>query len=214
VPAVMESCTLPPRCNSAMQVVGSATCGAFVLFWIEQAVRVHCRGESPCSMKWPRNDIWGDRLHSTLNMLKAMQDNAKKEVVLAALKAVALKEKAAKLDQGKANTEKNVAAACVHLAARTRNTHNGPRFRDMPPNAQQSLRNRHDEGDVGNGCHKCNWLQLCKNGCLGCVLFKAARHELKKEKTCWNLNPAQMETAIAQCLLDVRESCTEHLQII
>ena len=59
VPAAKESCTLPPRCNSAMQAVGPNTCGAFVLFWMEQAVRVHCRGESPCSLKWPRSCRWG-----------------------------------------------------------------------------------------------------------------------------------------------------------
>ncbi len=41
VPAAMESCTLPPRCNSARQGVGSGTCGAFVLFWIERVSLQH-----------------------------------------------------------------------------------------------------------------------------------------------------------------------------
>eukprot|EP00972_Heterocapsa_arctica_P028607 4208687-Heterocapsa_arctica.AAC.1 len=49
---VIRACSLGvlQRRNSAMQVVESNTCGAFVLFWMEQAVRVHPRGESPCSM--------------------------------------------------------------------------------------------------------------------------------------------------------------------
>jgi hypothetical protein len=211
VPAAMESCTLPPRCNSARQDVGSGTCGAFVLFWIEQAVRVHCRGESPCSMKWPLNHIWGLRLHNILASVKAMQDKTKKEVVRAASKAVALKEKAAKFDQGKANTEEAVALARAHLATQTSDTRNAPLFKDMLHDAQLSLRNRHNEGDVGIGCSKCKWLMLCHDGCLKCVLSKAAKHELAKLMHSYCLNPAQMQTAIAQCLLDVSESCAAHL---
>jgi len=47
------TCTeLPPRCNRAVQVVGSAACGFFVANWIEQEVR-HLGGESFCSMGWP-----------------------------------------------------------------------------------------------------------------------------------------------------------------
>eukprot|EP00972_Heterocapsa_arctica_P014641 2156626-Heterocapsa_arctica.AAC.1 len=57
-------------------------------------------------MKWPLNHIWGPRLHKILTSVKAMQDKAKKEVVHAALKAEAFKEKAAKLDQGKATQKK------------------------------------------------------------------------------------------------------------
>jgi len=211
VPAAMESCTLPPRCNSARQGVGSGTCGAFVLFWIEQAVRVHCRGESPCSMKWPLNHIWGLRLHNILASVKAIQDKTKKQVVRAASKAVAL---AATFDQGQANTEEAVALARAHLATQTSDTRNGLLFKDMSLDAQQSLRNRHNDGDIGNGCSKCKWLKQSKDGCLECVLSKASKHELKQLRGSWSLNSDEMETAIAQCLLDVSESCATHLHIV
>jgi hypothetical protein len=85
-------------------------------------------------------------------------------------------------------------------------------FINLPPEAQRRLKTRHHEGDMGNGCPKCNWLKHSKDGCLECVLSKAAKHELKQLRGSWLLNSDEMETAVAQCLLDVKLNRGWHLE--
>eukprot|EP00972_Heterocapsa_arctica_P082157 12110184-Heterocapsa_arctica.AAC.1 len=77
--AALEPCILPPRCNAAFEPVGSGTCGAFVLLWMEQAVRVYCREETPCSMGWPCNNIWAERLEKCCKTLLTLQKKLKDE---------------------------------------------------------------------------------------------------------------------------------------
>ena len=107
--------------------------------------------------------------------------------------------------------------ACQEVAAAAATAAAAPHavsFINLPPASQERLKTQHHKGDLGHICPKCNWLKHSKDGCLECVLSKAAKHELKQLRGSWLLNSDEMETAVAQCLLDVQESCTEHLQIV
>eukprot|EP00972_Heterocapsa_arctica_P096044 14168084-Heterocapsa_arctica.AAC.1 len=78
---------------------------------MEQAVRVHCRGESPFSMRWPCSDHWGHKLHNILIIVKALQVKVKEGTAIAAAKTEALHKKAAKFGEGQTKREEAVVAA-------------------------------------------------------------------------------------------------------
>ena len=66
---LLSELELPDRRNLAMQTVGSTTCGAFVLFWMEQVCRAKLLNEAGSSMGWPSAGLWGGRLKSLVDML-------------------------------------------------------------------------------------------------------------------------------------------------
>ncbi len=188
VPAAKESCTLPPRCNSAMQAVGSNTSGGFVLFWMEQAFRVHCRGESPCSMKWPCSGHWGHKLQKILITLKALQtivnEQKSNHNPVADQNTKVKSEKAAKLGQGNAKTEE-FGAEAVPMLLRRRCVQNEVRAEGA------AFRRR----------------------CVKKFVQKAARAKLKQRVPAKagrgdKQNREQTEAAMLRCIADVNENCT------
>ena len=219
VPGVSEKQVLPPRCNSAMQSAGSNSCGAFVLFWMEQAVRVHCRQEDPCSMGWPCSENWGVKLFRLLTTLKALQTNLTNEktparqykvapeTILADAKLKADKkikailERDAKPGKGKAKTEEVGALAPSRL------------FINLKPAVQKRLKAMHIAGDQDMGCGTCHFRTKILSGCRGCILAKAVRHELsacvmRNSGVVDEISKAHFELAVQRCIADVKENCT------
>eukprot|EP00972_Heterocapsa_arctica_P035062 5163513-Heterocapsa_arctica.AAC.1 len=64
---------------------------------MEQAVRVHCIGESPCSMKWPSSGRWGNKLKTALTIVKAAKHRMKEGIAIATQNIKAHQEKTARL---------------------------------------------------------------------------------------------------------------------
>ena len=60
--------------NHAKQPAGTAVCGCFVLFWIEQRCRQH-KGESPTSLGWPRSKTWSERVKKLMKAIADLQAN-------------------------------------------------------------------------------------------------------------------------------------------
>ena len=62
--------------NHAKQPVGTAVCGCFALFWLEQKCR-QVKGETPCSMGWPSSKTWSERVKKLMKALGDLQISLK-----------------------------------------------------------------------------------------------------------------------------------------
>ena len=164
--------------NHAKQPAGTAVCGCFVMFWIEQICR-QVKGESPSSLGWPRSKLWSERIKKLMNAVSDLKDTLKTDATKKAEKdakaAAKAKAAAAKALKSKAGQE---TAASLEAAA-------GKTFASIPK-TKPCLENLSAEAQQhitvvklsGTGvCSKCRW----KYGCLECDEGKALKYHLKKE---------------------------------
>ena len=164
--------------NAAKQPSGTAVCGCFVMFWIEQKCR-QMKGESPCSMGWPEAKTWSDRIKKLMKALKDLQMSLKedelkkleKDAKLEA-KAKANEEKALKSKKGKKTAAELEAIAAATSKAIPKSK---PCLENLSKAAQEHIMIVKLNGK--GICSKCHW----QSGCFMCSEDKALKYFLRKE---------------------------------
>ena len=94
--SLSPNASLPDKSNVAEQKCGSATCGCFVLHWMEQIARVQDYGEPMSSLGWPIAGVWATRMRMLSEHLFKEQGKLLKEDEEKQAKDVKDKEKQAK----------------------------------------------------------------------------------------------------------------------
>ena len=164
--------------NHAKQPEGTAVCGCFALFWVEQKCR-QVKGETPCSMGWPSSKTWSERVKKLMKALGDLQislkadaeKQAEKESKIAA-KAKALAAKALKSKKGKETAAELEAAAAKTFEAIPKSK---PCLENLSESSQKHIMLMKL---TGKGiCSKCRW----SSGCFMCSEDKALTYFLKKE---------------------------------
>ena len=164
--------------NHAKQPAGTAVCGCFVMFWIEQKCR-QMKGETPCSLGWPCSKIWSDRIIKLKKALGDLQKGLKADAEKKAekdekieAKTKALEAKALKSKKGKETAAKLEAAASISFAVVPKSK---PCLENLSEAAQKHIMLMKL---TGKGiCSKCHW----QSGCFMCSEDKALKYFLKKE---------------------------------
>ena len=164
--------------NHAKQPAGTAVCGCFVLFWIEQKCRQQ-KGESPTSLGWPCSKTWSERVKKLMKALADLQANLKADAAKKAekdaekaAKAKAAAEKTLKSKKGKETAASLAEAAAKSIAVIPKSK---PCLENLSADAQHHIQIVKLSG--AGVCSKCRW----KYGCLECNGAKALTYHLKKE---------------------------------
>ncbi len=195
---------LEPRRNASLQVVASATCGAFVLWWIEQALRSHCRREAPCSMGWPCSSRWAEKLQIWCTMLQKMQAKAKADSVKAEAKS-----KAPEASKPEATSAAEIAAAAGVLAEKAATASEVVKptavcYENLTLQQKERLKFMFCRGDLVGGCPKCKFLERPKTGCYDCRLEKRVRADLKTMEGGWKLTQKDLQPFVERCMATLK----------
>jgi hypothetical protein len=164
--------------SHAKQQAGTAVCGCFVMFWIEQKCR-QLKGESPTSLGWPCSKPWSEKIKKLMKALAELQVNLKADAAKkaekdakAVAKAKATVEKALKSQKGKETAESLAKAAAKSIADVPKSK---PCLENLSADAKHHIQLVKVNG-VGV-CSKCRF----RYGCLECDADKALKYHLKKE---------------------------------
>jgi hypothetical protein len=169
---------VPAACNAALQPVGTAVCGCFVLHWMEQACRSLVLNEAGCSIGWPKSEVWAGRVVKLVELMEKEQKKLKKEHEASVLKAFAdnAKKKAAEAAKGSAASTSAAIEGLKGDASTlaTKVPAGKPCLENLSPVAQSAVL----KASLGSGvCSKCHW----QSGCYMCTGAKALQYWLKKE---------------------------------
>ena len=168
---------LPPRMNCSRQA--GATCGCYVLQYMEQMVREHCRGEAPGSLGWPKSQQWADRVVQLVQQLQAEKAAQEKDSKKAAEKEAKDLKKAtagkAAAVEAKASAAGTEALAKSAAAALEKKPPGAICRENLSAAAQENI--KHVELHGAGVCGRCKW----SSGCSSCHGGKALQYWLKKE---------------------------------
>ena len=178
---VLKGWELPRRCNTAVQPPGSALCGAFVLFWMEQVCRKLCLNEPACSMGWPNAALWSARTWTVSKMLKKEQDKQIAEAKALQLKNEAIRQKQKAVDEKNLKKQEQLEKIKGKVEASAKESWlkvpaGKPCLENLSKEGQLDVA---DKANTGQGsCSRCRWGDV---GCLSCSGAKALEYWLKKE---------------------------------
>jgi hypothetical protein len=178
---VLKGWELPRRCNTAAQPPGSALCGAFVLFWMEQVCRKLCLNEPACSMGWPNAALWSARTWTVSKMLKKEQDKQIAEAKALQLKNEAIRKKQKAVDEKNLKKQEQLEKIKGKVEASAKESWlkvpaGKPCLENLSKEGQLDVA---DKANTGQGsCSRCRWGDV---GCLSCSGAKALEYWLKKE---------------------------------
>ncbi|CAE8629532.1 unnamed protein product [Polarella glacialis] len=172
---------LPRRCNTAAQPPGSALCGAFALFWMEQVCRKLCLNEPACSMGWPNAALWSARTCTVSKMLKKEQDKQIAEAKALQLKNEAIRQKQKAVDEKNRKKQEQLEKIKGKVEASAKESWlKVPAGKPCLENlSKEGQLDGADKANTGQGsCSRCRWGDV---GCLSCSGAKALEYWLKKE---------------------------------
>ncbi|CAE8743180.1 unnamed protein product [Polarella glacialis] len=178
---VLKGWELPRRCNTAVQPPGSALCGAFVLFWMEQVCRKQCLNEPACSMGWPNAALWSARTWTVSKMLKKEQDKQIAEAKALQLKNEAIRKKRKAVDEKNIKKQEQLEKITGKVEASAKESWlkvpaGKPCLENLSKEGQLDVA---DKANTGQGsCSRCRWGDV---GCLSCSGAKALEYWVKKE---------------------------------
>ena len=178
VKELLEVEGVPDACNKALQPVGTAVCGCYVLHWMEQICRTKLLNEASCSIGWPDSAVWAGRVHKLVDMMQKEQGKLKKSEEASKMKAAAdAAKKHAAADAKVAAAKKGKELEVLKEAAGvicSKVPAGKPCLENLSPAAQAAVH----KASLGSGvCSKCHW----QSGCLLCCREKALQYYLKKE---------------------------------
>ena len=178
---VLKGWELPRRCNTAVQPPGSALCGAFVLFWMEQVCRKLCLNEPACSMGWPNAALWSARTWTVSKMLKKEQDKQIAEAKALQLKNEAIRQKQKAVDEKNLKKQEQLEKIKGKVEASAKESWlkvpaGKPCLENLSKEGQLDVADKENTGQ--GSCSRCRWGDV---GCLNCSGAKALKYWLKKE---------------------------------
>ncbi|CAE8634053.1 unnamed protein product [Polarella glacialis] len=178
---VLKGWELPRRCNTAVQPPGSALCGAFVLFWMEQVCRKLCLNEPACSMGWPNAALWSARTWAVSKMLKKEQDKQIAEAKALQLKNEAIRQKQKAVDEKNLKKQEQLEKIKGKVEASAKESWlkvpaGKPCLENLSKEGQLDVADKENTGQ--GSCSRCRWGDV---GCLNCSGAKALKYWLKKE---------------------------------
>ena len=164
--------------NHAKQPAGTAVCGCFVAFWMEQKCR-QLKGENPTSLGWPCSKLWADRIKKLMKALADLNESLKADAAKkadkdakSAAKTQKNAEKLLKSKKGKETAASLAAAAAESLAVVPKTK---PCLENLSADAKHHIQLVKVSG-LGV-CSKRRW----KYGCLERNEDKALKYHLRKE---------------------------------
>jgi hypothetical protein len=169
---------VPEACNAAVQPLGSALCGCYVLHWMEQACRSLVLNEAGCSIGWPKADVWAGRVHKLVEMMTKEQNKLKIEHEAALLKMFSDGAKKKAADAAKTSAVAKDAVLVDLKETGSSLSSKIPAGKPCLENLSKAAQEAVQKAGLGAGiCSKCHW----QSGCFMCSGAKALQYWLKKE---------------------------------